>query len=284
MGVKIIADSSSDLPVDIIEKYNIEVLPILVNMQGKEYRDSVDIKPKEVYDYMRNGGVVKTAQIPYGFFVDKFKEYAKTGEQYIYIAFSSGLSGTYQTAKLVETEIKEEYPDFDFDVIDSKCASLGGGLVVLKAVMMASEGCSKEEILKTIDFYKNHMEHIFTVEDLQYLFRGGRVSKTAAVVGNVLNIKPVLDVEDGKLIPIEKIRGRKKSIKRMIEITKERAVDLSQQVVGINHGDDIASAMFIKQKLEELGVKDFVMSEVGGSIGAHSGPGTLSIYFLNKLQ
>jgi len=284
MGVKIITDSASDLPIDIIEKYNIEVIPLLVHMQDKEYRDTVDIKPKEVYDYMRNGGTVKTAQIPYGVFNDKFREYASTGEQYIYIAFSSGLSGTYQTAKLVEKEIKEEYPDFDFDVIDTKCASLGEGLVVLKAVMMASEGCSKEEILKTVDFYKNHMEHIFTVEDLDYLCRGGRVSKTAAIMGNVLNIKPILDVEDGKLIPIEKIRGRKKSIKRMIEIVEERAPNLSQQVVGINHGDDIELAMFIKQKLEELGVKEFVISEVGASIGAHSGPGTLSIYFLNKLQ
>ena len=284
MSVKIITDSSSDLPAHIIEKYNIEVMPLLVNMQGKEYRDKVDVSPKEVYDYMRNEGVVKTAQITYGNFIDKFRECAKTDEQYIYIAFSSGLSGTYQTSKLAETEIKEEYPDFDFHIIDTKCASLGEGLVVYKAAKMASEGCSKDEILETIDFYKDHMEHIFTVEDLKYLFRGGRVSKTAAVMGTVLNIKPILDIEDGKLIPIEKIRGRKKSIKRMIEITQERAADFPNQVVGIDHGDDIEAAQFVKQKFEELGVKEIVMSEVGASVGAHSGPGTLGIYFLNKLQ
>jgi DegV family protein with EDD domain len=282
MPIKIITDSGADLPKEIIKKYNIEYIPLIVYLGDEEYLDGQTIEPKEIYDGMRQEKVYKTAQVPYQTFKDLFQKFAQNKESCIYIAFSSGLSGTYQSAVMAKNEILEEYPDFELDIIDSKCATLGFGLGVQKAAQLAQEQKSKQEILDTINHYKNHMEHIFTVDNLEYLYRGGRVSKTAAFVGGLLNIKPILDVEDGKLVPIEKVRGRKKLLKRMIEIIGERGVDLSNQVIGISHGDDAEGAKQIIEMLKEsYGCKEFVINMIGGAIGAHSGPGTLAVFFLN---
>jgi len=184
---------------------------------------------------------------------------------------------------LVKRDILEKYPDFKLTIIDSKAASIGFGLIVYYAAKLAKEGKSLDEIVQVTNENKNHMEHIFTVDDLEYLYRGGRVSRGAAVVGSMLNIKPILDVEDGKLIPIQKIRSRKKAIKRMIDIMDERGVNLDNQVIGINHGDDLTAAEEIRDLIvEKYGTKDFILNYVGCAIGAHSGPGTLSVFFLNK--
>lgn len=284
MNVKLITDSACDLPNNIIEEYDIDVLPLIVYMNDKEYKDNVDIMPSELFEFMKQGGTAKTAQATYENIDSLFRKYININKPCIYIAFSSELSGTYQTAKIVEQDIKEEYPDFDLTVIDSKAASLGFGLIVYLTALAAKDANSKDELIDKTLYYKAHMEHIFTVNDLEYLHRGGRVSKTAAVVGSVLNIKPILDVEDGKLIPIEKVRGRKKSIHRMIDIVGERGERLDEQVVAINHADDLETALLVKSKLEEIyKIKEFIIRDVGCAIGAHSGPGTLSIFFLNKL-
>jgi len=281
--IKIITDSASDLPKETYEGYCIDVLPLLVYMDDTEYRDGVDILSPQIFEHMRNGGKASTAQVTYSVFDKKFRELAEEGGSYIYIAFSSQLSGTYQTAKLVESEIKKEYPNFDLHIIDSMSASLGLGLMVLKAATMASEGCTKEQILRTINFYINHIEHIFTVDNLEYLYRGGRVSRTAAVAGSLLNIKPILEVKEGKLVPLEKIRGRKRSLNKVMEIVDNRGVHLEEQIIGINHADDISTAEDIKSILEEkYDIKEFVINDVGSSIGAHTGPGFIGIYFLSK--
>lgn len=285
MSVKIIADSACDLPKELIEEYSIHVIPLLVYIGNEEFRDGEVLDTKAMYDHMKNGGTVKTAQVPYMEFDKIFRKYNDEGGEYIYISFSSGLSGTVQTAKIVENEIKEENPDFGLDVIDSLSASIGYGLTVLKAAKMAKEGKSKEEITKMVNFYIEHVEHIFTVDALEYLYRGGRVSKTKAVVADVLNIKPILNVEDGKLIPMESVRGRKKSINRLIDIVGERGDQLDKQVVAINHAADLDTALMVKEKLaEKYGIKEFIIREVGAVIGSHSGPGTLAIFFLNKLD
>ncbi|NLW39420.1 MAG: DegV family protein [Tissierellia bacterium] len=286
MSVKILTDSGCDLPKDIIYEYDIDVLPIIVIKDDEEYLDGVTIEPKELYDNMRAGQVYKTAQIPPKMFEEKFEEYAKKGENVIYIAFSSGLSSTYQTSVLVRDSLKEKYPDLNIDIVDSKSASVGFGLLVHKAAEMAKEGKSKEEILKMLDFYVQHIEHIFTVDNIEYLYRGGRVTRTQAFVGGLLNIKPILDIpRDGTLRPIEKVRGRKKVLAKMIELMKERAAkaDLKNQIIGINHGDDIEGATKLKEMIqEEFGCSQFIINIVGCAIGAHSGPGTLSVFFLNK--
>lgn len=282
MSIRILTDSGCDLPKEIIEKYNIDVLPLTVCLGENEYLDSVTITPKEVYDNMREGKVYKTSQVPPSKFKEVFLNYAENGDTCIYIGFSSGLTGTFQSAIIARDDVLESYLNFDLYMIDTKCASIGFGLVVYKAAIMLSEGKTKEEILENIKFNSKHMEHIFTVDSLEYLFRGGRVSRTSAFIGDLLNIRPILDVEDGKLIPIEKVRGRKKSLKRIVDIAGERGVNLQNQIIGISHGDCLEEAEKLKEMLEEkYGCKSFLINTVGAVIGAHSGPGTIALFFLN---
>lgn len=286
MALKILTDSGCDLPEDIIKEYDICVFPIMVIDNDKEYLDNVTIKPKTLYDNMKEGKHYRTSQIPPNAFKEKFEEIAKNKESVIYIAFSSGLSATYQSSVLTRDTLKEKYPDLDITIVDSKSASLGFGLIVYEAAKMAKEGKSKEEILHMLDFYIENMDHVFTVDNLEYLFRGGRVTRTQAFVGGLLNIKPILDVtEEGKLRPLEKIRGKGKVFKRMLELIDERTkgVDLSTEVVGISHGDDLDNAIKLKNMIEEkYGPKEFVINNIGCAIGAHVGPGTIALFFMDR--
>jgi DegV family protein with EDD domain len=286
MDIQIIADSACDLPKEIIEQYQIDVFPLIVTIGDQDHEDGDTPQiSKMMYEHMRNGGTVKTAQAPYETLHQVFSKYVDSQKTCIYIGFSSELSGLHQTARMVANSLKEDHPDFDLTCIDSLGASIGYGLTVYQAARMAKEGKTKEEIIRATQFSIEHMEHIFTVDALEYLHRGGRVSKASAVIGDMLSIKPILDVESGKLIPIEKIRGRKKSLKRMVAIAGERGDRLDQQVVAINHAADPDTAMFLKRQMEEkYGVKEFVIREVGAVIGSHSGPGTASLFFLNQLD
>lgn len=283
MKIKILSDSACDLPEDIIKKYDIDILPIVVLKDEDEFLDKVNITPKEVYDGMRSGQVYTTAQIPPNIFKEKFEEYAQKEMNVIYLAFSSELSGTYQTSTFVRESVLEEYPNFDLDIIDTKAASLGFGLIVLEAAKMAKKGKSKEEILKLVNFYKNSIEHIFTVDNIEYLFRGGRVSRTQALVGGLLNIKPILNVEEGKLVPIEKVRGKNKVYKTMISIIEDRLIERKDQIVGIAHGDNLEGANKLKEMIgEKFGIDSFLINPIGCSIGAHVGPGALAVVFFKE--
>lgn len=283
--IKILSDSCCDLPEDIIEEYNIDILPIVVLNGEKEYLDRITIDAIDVYDGMRNGEVYKTAQIPPNTFQKKFEEYARNNESCIYLAFSSGLSGTYQTSVIVAKSIKEEYPDFDIDIIDTKAASLGFGLIVLEAAKLAKEGKSKEEILKAVNFYKENIEHIVYVDNIEYLYRGGRVSRTQSIVGGLLNIKPIIEMKDGKLVPFDKVRGKNNGYKKLIEIMAQRGkdADFTKQIVGISHADDLNGALKLKELIEErFGVKETVINIIGATIGSHVGPGTIPVFFLRR--
>jgi len=283
MSVKIITDSACDLDKKIIEKYDIEVMPLLVNQGEDERLDGLTIDPKDLFEGMRLGENYKTAQIPLAELLkvlDSFKD-----RECIYLSFSSKLSGTCDTARIVIENLKGKNPGIEnrIKIIDTKCASGGMGLVVLKAAQMAMKGCSLEEVEEAAYFYAQHMQHVFTVDKLDYLYRGGRISKTEAFIGGLLNVKPILDVQNGALIPIEKARGRKHLHRRMIEMVEERGKLLENQLIGINHGDDIESAQkmaeLIKEKFE---TKDVLINYIGCAIGAHSGPGTLAIFFLDE--
>lgn len=285
MAIKILSDSACDLPKDILEEYDIDILPIIVINKDKEYLDGITIEPKTVYDEMRNGTIYTTAQIPANIFNEKFTECAKNGDEVIYIAFSSGLSGTYQTSMFVKDVILETYPDFKLDIIDTKAASGGFGLIVLHAAKLAKEGKDKQEILESIEKLKGSIQHIFTVDDIEYLFRGGRVTRTQAFVGGLLNIKPILHVDDGRLVPLEKVRGKNKVHKTILDLIGKRSrnVDLKKQAICITHGDDLEGALKLKGLIEkEFGVNDFIINTIGAAIGAHSGPGTIAVFFLDK--
>ena len=282
MKVQILVDSACDLTEEYYNKYNIDMVPLTVHLNDEDFRDGIDISPKEVYDAMRKGASTKTSQVSPQTFKDTFTSYVEKNQPFIYLAFSSELSGTYQTAKMMEQEVKEQYPDAQFEVINTRCASIGYGLVVLRAAELALEGASMDEIVDMATYHAQHMEHIFTVDDLEYLYRGGRVSRTAAFVGSLLNIKPLLHVERGKLVPIEKIRGSKRVLSRMIEVMEERGTDLKNQRIGISHGDDLETAEKLAEMIrEKFGTEEIIIEMVGSVIGAHSGPGTIALFFLN---
>lgn len=283
MNVKILADSACDLTEEYYNEYNIQMVPLTVHLNNKEYKDSIGIDPKTVYDAMREGKAPKTSQVSPQSFKAIFTTHAEENQPLVYLAFSSELSGTYQTAKMMEQTVKEEYPDAPIHVLDTKCASIGYGLVVLRAAKEAKNGASITDIINLATYHFEHLEHIFTVDDLTYLQRGGRVSKTAAFVGTLLKIKPILHVEDGKLIPLEKIRGSKRVLGRMLELMEERGTDFSNQIIGISHGDDLKKAEQLKKMIEEkYHPKQVIIEMVGSVIGAHSGPGTIALFFLNQ--
>src|SRR5690606_354271 len=182
-------------------------------------------------------------------------------------------------------QVKEENKDLNLLIIDSKCASLGYGLLIKEAVRLRNAGETLDEIEEKIRFMAEHMEHLFTVEDLDYMARGGRVSKASAFIGGLLNIKPLLHVEDGKLVPIEKHRGRKRVLRRIVELMEERGAEFSKQTIAISHGDDESTALEMKALIEEkLQPKNVEIHMIGSAIGSHSGPGTIAIFFLNKVN
>ena len=284
--MRIFADSACDLPKSFYEENDVTLFPLRVLIDDQEYDDIVTIDALEVYNAIRNGKQPKTSQVSPELFLEKWREIAASGEGGIYIAFSSELSGTFDTAIMTRDQIKETNPNMNLIVIDSRCASLGYGLLVKEAVRLRDAG---EDDVRTIErkirFMASHMEHLFTVEDLDYMARGGRVSKTSAFFGGLLNIKPLLHVEGGRLVPIEKHRGRKKVLRRMTDLMAERGDNLSEQTIAISHGDDEGVALELKATIEELfHPKNIEIHLIGSVIGAHVGPGTVGIYFLNKLN
>ena len=286
MGVKIITDSAADLPVELLQAYDIDLIPLRVYDEAEtEYLDGVTLESVTLLQKMREGAVYRTSLPSLETFQEKFVSYAKEGNPCIYLAFSSELSGTYQSSVVIKEEVKETYANLDLEIIDTKCASLGQGLVVLEAAKMAKDGASKEDILKRVDFLMSHMEHIFTVADLQYLVRGGRLSKVAGFIGGLLNIKPILNVEEGKLVPLEKVRGKKKVLGRIVDIMEERGKDLKGQTIGITHGDDLETAEALKALItERFGCEVFIVNTIGAAIGAHTGPGVITLFFLNEVE
>ncbi|EEK89016.1 DegV family protein [Bacillus cereus] len=286
MGVKIITDSAADLPVELLQAYDIDLIPLRVYDEAEtEYLDGVTLESVTLLQKMREGAVYRTSLPSLETFQEKFVSYAKEGNPCIYLAFSSELSGTYQSSVVIKEEVKETYANLDLEIIDTKCASLGQGLVVLEAAKMAKDGASKEDILKRVAFLMNHMEHIFTVADLQYLVRGGRLSKVAGFIGGLLNIKPILNVEEGKLVPLEKVRGKKKVLSRIVDIMEERGKDLKGQTIGMTHGDDLETAEALKSLItERFGCEVFIVNTIGAAIGAHTGPGVITLFFLNEVE
>ncbi|MEK4540806.1 DegV family protein [Bacillus sp. FSL R5-0585] len=286
MGVKIITDSAADLPVELLQAYDIDLIPLRVYDEAEtEYLDGVTLESVTLLQKMREGAVYRTSLPSLETFQEKFVSYAKEGDPCIYLAFSSELSGTYQSSVVIKEEVKETYANLDLEIIDTKCASLGQGLVVLEAAKMAKDGASKEDILKRVDFLMSHMEHIFTVADLQYLVRGGRLSKVAGFIGGLLNIKPILNVEEGKLVPLEKVRGKKKVLSRIVDIMEERGKDLKGQTIGMTHGDDLETAEALKSLItERFGCEVFIVNTIGAAIGAHTGPGVITLFFLNEVE
>lgn len=284
MKTVIFTDSCCDLSIDYVRENNIEVMPLTVNINSTYVSDDLGqtIKHKDFYDSIRNGEMPSTSTVNTFAFEEKFKEYTKKGYSIIYIGFSSALSGCVNSANIAKGIVEEEMEDADITVVDTKSASLGLGLLVYRASDMLKNGDSKEVIINWLEENKLKVNHWFTVDDLNHLKRGGRVSSTAAAIGTILSIKPIMNVSDeGKLTPITKVKGRKKSIKHLEEMLKEKIVNPEEQTVFISHGDCLDEAEKLRDMIiENNKVKDVIINYVGPTIGSHSGPGTLALFFL----
>lgn len=284
MALKIITDSASDVPKWLAQEYDLRVIPTPVVIDEKDYFDGETIFPSEFYKLLKEGQDVKTYHINSFMFKENFEPYAKNKDELIYICFSTGIAGTYNAANIAKEELLETYPDFDLTIIDTKCASLGYGLVVYYALKMLQKKASKQTIIDGIYYHCKHMEHVFTVETLEYLYKGGRLSRRTAIAGGLLDIKPIIKMDDnGALMAVEKVRGREKSIRRLIDIVGEKGISLESQTIGLIHGDDEDTIKRVKNKLtERYGCKNFIENYVGCAIGAHTGPGMIGITFLNS--
>lgn len=283
MDMVIITDSCSDLPISFIEKNNIPVISLTFSFKGNEYEDDFGktVSYKEFYNAVKEGEQPTTSQINIFKYTEEFKKYVKDGKSIIYIGFSSALSGSVNSAVLAKETVLKDYENADITIIDSRSASTGEGLLVYYAYKMLNEGYNKDEIVDWLENNKLKVNHWFTVDDLNHLKRGGRVSGATAFVGTILDIKPVLHVDDeGRLIPVTKVKGRKKSLRMLAEKFKEMAVNPEEQVVFISHGDCIEDAEHLKKLiLEDNKVKDIIITYVGPVIGSHAGPGTVALFF-----
>ena len=288
MDFEIVTDSCCNLLEDMIDDFGIHVLPLTFMVDGEDevyqsYLKGERTDLKQFYTMMREGKVFKTSLPNLAESEALFRELLGSGRDVLYIAFSSGLSGTYQALSLMTAQLQEEFPERKIHVVDSLAASGGQGLLVWYAVQHARAGKSIDQVRDWLEENKLNLAHWFTVDDLMFLFRGGRVSKTAAWAGTLLNIKPVLHVDDeGHLIPMEKVRGRKKSLNALIDhMEKSANKPISDQMVFITHGDCIEDAEYVAAKIKErFGVKEVVINYVDPVIGAHSGPGTMALFFL----
>lgn len=284
MTIKIITDSACDILKEDRDRYDIEIMPVYVTEGEKNYRDGIDITSEVVFENMRKGIVYKTAQISYNDFYKRFEELIGEKQAFIYLAFSSGLSGTFQAAALAERDLKATYPDAVFKVFDTKAVCYGLGLLVYQVAIAAANGETMEELSKRIEYGIQHIRHVFTVADLQYLYRGGRLNKGTAIIGNMLKIKPLLVVnETGELKQIDKIRGDKKLLKAMVDHLEENGSDWEYQTIAISHADNPKlMEAFVKMAEKRLKTDRFKIAILGATVGTHTGPGTLAVFFFNE--
>lgn len=286
MSFAIVTDSSSNLPEDIIDQHDLTVLPLTFMVDGEEYRSYLKGEKTDLsqfYTMMREGKVITTSLPNLKESRESIEALLREGRDVLYLGFSSGLSGTYQAIELLLTELAGLYPERTVASVDTLAASLGEGLLVYYAAKMREEGASIEKVRDWVEEHKLHLAHWFTVDDLMFLFRGGRVSRTSAWAGTLLNIKPVMHVDDeGHLIPLEKVRGRKKSLKALVDHMEQTAMPpVADQTVFITHGDCLQDAEYVADLVRErFGVSDVLINWVDPVIGAHSGPGTMALFFL----
>lgn len=286
MSFVLVTDSSANLPEDLIKKFDIKIISLSFFVDNEEYLSYKEDETTDIskfYKMMRSGKVIKTSLINEDTFIKNFEKYLREGHDILYIGMTSGISGTYNASVLASDSLKEMYPDRRIVTIDSLSVSLGLGLLVYYAALLKEKGKSIDEIKEWIEENKLKMRHQFTVEDLMFLKRGGRIPTTVAIIGSVLNIKPLLKVDKtGILVNIGKARGRKNSLDKIFE-TLECAEDIENQYIGITHGDCIDDVNYLVNKIKEkYKPKDIIINYVDPVIGAHSGPGTMALFFLAK--
>lgn len=283
----LMTDSCCDLSAEMQQELNLTVLPLLFQIGDQTYRnwpDGREIEFHEFYERIRNGELATTSAVSVGDFGAAMHEILSSGKDLLYLAFSSALSTTYQSAMIALEDMKEEFPDRKVLVVDTKCASMGQGLLTYLCAKEKASGKSLEEVRDFAEATKLQVCHWFTVDDLNHLKRGGRINATTALFGTMLSIKPVMHVDnEGRLIPASKARGRKAALTALVDHMEQTATDPAHQTVFISHGDCIEDAKWVADEVtRRFGTTDIHMNYVGPVIGNHSGPGTLALFFLGK--
>lgn len=275
--IKIVTDSTSDIPKEIAEKHDITVLPLTIHFEEKEFRDWIDIKPFEFFDLMRKSEKLPTtSMVNPSEFSQAYEKLLEEYDEIISIHLSSHASGTYGSAAIARDMVNEER----ITVIDTYNYTYGYGQFVVEAAIMAEEGKSRDEIIEKGEYLKNNLKTLFVVDTLEYLKKGGRLSATKATIGTLLNLKPILTVKEGKIIAIDKARGFKKALKRIAEIIQEEGSIVNSQVLKVGHADSYENLEIFKKSMEEtFGECQFEEFEVGCVIGVYCGPGTVVIHY-----
>lgn len=277
--VKIITDTACDLTMDFLAAEGIGVVPMTINFPERSYRDGFDLGREEFYRLLASAEKLPmTAQPTPGDFLQVMQEAVAAGQEVVVITISSGMSGTYESALLAREQIDEKA---QIAVFDSRTASLGQGLLVLKAQEMAAAGKGKNEIIKELTGIRSRLFSVFTLDTLEYLQKGGRVSRARAMVGDVLNIKPILEVnKEGRIVPREKARGRRRAIKRLLEIMAADGRELYKQLITIGHSRCEEEAVAFADELKKLyNVKAIRIGEISSTVGTHTGPGCIAVFF-----
>lgn len=283
----IVTDSTTDLPMSIIRDLDVNILPLTYELDGKNYKDRTkdnDVDMHEFYNKLREGKMAKTSLVNAQSFIDCFEEILSSERDVLYIGFSSALSGTFHSAEIAKEELSEKYSNGKIICIDTKAASMGEGLLVYRAIMKQREGVGIEELEGWIYDNMLHVCHWFTVDDLNHLKRGGRLSAISAAIGTALNLKPILKVNNlGSLVADKKVRGRKKAIQTLVECMEQTILHSEEQDIFIGHGDTLEEAQYLERLIRETcNVRNVFIGHIGPVIGSHTGPGILAVLYFGS--
>ena len=287
---KIITDTTTDLPTDYVKEHNLGMMFVPYTLDGISYTEENNMDYQSFYQLMKEGKMPTTSQINPMEAREALEEYLKENRHLLVLSFSSGLSGIYNNVRMAAEELMEERKDCKIIVLDSLGASMGEGLFVHKAVRMKEAGKSMEETASYLESHKQNVVHVFTVDDLNHLYRGGRVSKATAVIGTLVNVKPILHVDtEGHLVPIGKVRGRKKSLHALVDYMDDKMGNYLQEnkedIVFISHGDALEDAQLVADEIKDrYGIEHFLINPIGPTVGTHSGPGTIALFFMGEAR
>ena len=280
----ITVNSTVDLPREWLEERNVPVVPLKYTIDGETYTDMYGLSAKEFFDKLREGHMSVTSQVNPGEAADMLEPFLKEGKDVLHLGFSSGLSGTLNSMKIAGEELSEKYPEAKVIVIDTLCACLGEGLLLYYALKQKEQGKTIDEVTQWVEENKLHICHDVTVDDLNHLHRGGRISKTTAVLGTLVQIKPIIHMDNnGKLQVIGKERGRKKSLNKIVDMAAEQAKGWDNDIIMITHGDCIGDAEYVAKLVrEKMGIDNILINNIGTVIGSHTGPGVVAVFCMGN--
>ncbi len=282
---RIVIDSTTDIQADFVRDHGITVLPLHILIDDVEYIDGVTITTDEVYEAMLAGALPKTSQVSIPDSEAALCELAGQGEDLVYLAFSSKMSGTYEVVSAIMDRIAVDFPNQRFASLDSRGGSFATGLITMEAVYAAESGMPFDQLVERCRFLISHVEHVFVITDLTWMIRGGRISKTLGYTASLLNIKPVLDVDDGEMEVIHKVRGRAKSMRKVADIVADRARNCRRQTIGITHANDIQAALDMRDLLQQrLPECNYIIEEIGAVLGVHIGIGGVGVFFFSQMD